>query len=119
MTRYAPNRHSFIEGLVYTVGEDGTVLATETELLVASGHVAAAQVTPKVRVSVADFLRSFFRGCHTVPRKLANTTNADSDECGQSFRSKPDSVLIDCGQHSDGPGQGTHVDGCKGVMTRD
>jgi hypothetical protein len=45
--------------------------------------------------------------------------SADSDECGQSFRSKADSVLIDCGQHSDGPGQRTHVDGCKGVMTRD
>jgi putative transposase len=40
--------------------------------------------------------------------------DADSDEGGHLFRSKPDSVLIDCGQHSDDPGQGAHVDVSKG-----
>jgi hypothetical protein len=42
---------------------------------------------------------------------------ADSDEGGHMFRSKADSVPIDCGQHSDDPGQGAHVDSSKGVMT--
>src|SRR5215212_11696974 len=31
---------------------------------------------------------------------------ADSDEGGHLFRLKADSVPIDCGQHSDDPGQG-------------
>ena len=34
------------------------------------------------------------------------------------FRLKPDSVLIDCGQHSDDPGQGAHVDVSKGSCRR-
>ena len=44
--------------------------------------------------------------------------SADSDEGGHLFRLKPDSVLIDCGQHSDDPGQGAHVDVSKGSCRR-
>jgi hypothetical protein len=44
---------------------------------------------------------------------------ADSDESGHRFRSKADSVPIDCGQHSDDPGQGARVDGRQGVTEGD
>jgi hypothetical protein len=45
--------------------------------------------------------------------------SADSDECVQLFRSKTDSVLIDCGQHSDDPGQGAFTStAARGSLTR-
>ena len=42
---------------------------------------------------------------------------ADPDESGHLFRLKTDRVPIDCGQLSDDPGQGAHVDSSQGVMT--
>jgi hypothetical protein len=44
---------------------------------------------------------------------------ADSDECGHRFRLKADSIPIDCGQHSDDPGQGASADGRQGVTEGD
>ena len=40
-----------------------------------------------------------------MKQRAAVEHDADSDESGHRFRSKADSVPIDCGQHSDDPGQ--------------
>jgi NAD(P)-dependent dehydrogenase (short-subunit alcohol dehydrogenase family) len=58
-------------------------------------------------------------GANVRIHQLDVTEHADSDESGHRFRLKADSVPIDCGQHSDDPGQGASVDGRQGVTEGD